>query len=180
MAQTIFLIVGVLLSFLLYIAVLLLIKLVYKIYYKDAKPFMGTIWWQKLIAILIAAALLAVQIYSGLFSSPSRNTNKAIIEKENGLYVITLFGKRESVTNSPISALQKTVYEDSIKIEVPKADGVINGADILNRNSNFKYKKGSITINKNTLNMELFYTDAYYKITTPSSWNGLYQLEWKK
>ena len=69
MAQTIFLIVAVLLSFLLYKAMLLLTKLFYKIYYKDLKPSKKKLRWQKLIAFMIAGGLLVTQIYSGFFKS---------------------------------------------------------------------------------------------------------------
>ena len=114
MAQTIFLIVAVLLSFLLYKTVLLLTKLFYKIYYKDAKPSGSNIMRQKLIAFSIAGGLLIVQVYSEFFVSQTHNYNMASIEKENNHYVISVFGERESITHNPISFFRKNTYEDSL------------------------------------------------------------------
>ncbi|MBC7423640.1 MAG: hypothetical protein H7334_09335 [Ferruginibacter sp.] len=180
MAQTIFLIVAVLLSFLLYKAVLLVTKLFYKFYYKDAKPSGSNIMWQKLIAFLIAGGLLIGQVYSEFFVSQTHNYNVASIEKENNHYVITVFGERESMTHDPISFFEKNIYQDSIKLEVPQAAGIINGADVINKTAAFKYISGNITIHEKDMAMAHFYTDAYYKIYIASTWNGAYQLEWRK
>ncbi len=84
------------------------------------------------------------------------------------------------MAHDPISFFQKNTYQDSIKLELPQADGVINSADVMNKNANFKYIKGNITIHEKNMAMELFYTDAYYNITVASSWNGTYQLQWRK
>lgn len=148
MAQTIFLIVAVHLSFLLYKAVLLITKLFYKFYYKDAKPSGSNIMWQKLIAFLIAGGLLIVQVYSDFFVSQTHNYNTVFIENDNNHYVITIFVERESMTHDPISFFQKNTYKDSIKLQVTQGAGIINGEVGINKNAAFKYIKGNITIHE--------------------------------
>lgn len=115
-----------------------------------------------------------------LFSNPSHNFKIGYLEKSSDKYIITLFGKRNLMAHDPISLLKKTTYIDSVKFEIPRAEGIIDGLEIPNYPGSYKIMKGkAIVLDKETLKVNLFYNNYDRKTIDASTWNGTYKLKWR-
>jgi len=115
-----------------------------------------------------------------LFSNPAHNFKTAYIEKGTGNYMITIIGRRNLMAHDPISLFKKGTYIDSVKFEIPRPGGIIDGLEIPNNPGSYKICKGNaITINNKAMTVSLFYDNYDYKKIDPSIWNGNYELEWR-
>ncbi len=138
----------------------------------------GNIIKSKTIFTLLISFCLAFSItYYWLFTSHSVNYKKAKIERKENLFVIILYGERELKSHDPLSYLKRATYIDSIKLEVPKRQGVIISKDVEAPNTYFDFIKGDLVIVNNDLKIDLFYIDNFYKKMTAFKWNGDYIIE---
>ena len=84
------------------------------------------------------------------------------------------------MAHDPISLLQRKTYLDSAKFELPKSDGVIDGTDIIYKDTYFKFLKGSsMTIKSETLTVNLDYISNYDSTKSKLALNGTYTLKWR-
>lgn len=126
-------------------------------------------------------SLIILLIISYLwFNSSVTTSNKAYIEKVNKGYLLTIVRKRKLASHDPISFLKRKTYYDSIKLEVPTFNKVIECSDVAAKQTNFKFIQGNLEINNKSLQIQLFYISEYYKTTNDFPWNGYYELEWRK
>ncbi len=130
--------------------------------------------------IVISICLSVIFSCSYLFYNPSKNFSTAYIEKNGGKYILTLYGKRNLMAHDPISLLSKETFIDSIKFEIPRSEGIIDGLVIPNKLGSFEIVEGdAITIKDKTLKINLFYHNYNAKKNEPSNWNGSYELKWR-
>lgn len=135
--------------------------------------------FKKISTVVLSAILTVFIIYFWLFRSISYNYKQAYISKGNGVFVVMVFGKREIMGHDPFALLIRETNEDSLRITIPRYQGVVSAIEVLNTQSNFKYVKGNIVINKNKMTINLDYIDAFYKNIVASGWNGNYELVFK-
>ena len=113
-----------------------------------------------------------------LFYSPANNNETATIEQFKNQYIVTVTGKRILMVHDPISLLKQGTYIESFKISIPRAEGIINGQEIPTESGYYKML-GTLTIDGEKININLFYNNYDDKIKEPLSWNGNYKLQWK-
>jgi len=133
-------------------------------------------------AIILPLSICISIIFSCcyLFYNPAHNYKTAYIEKDADKYSITVFGKRNLMAHDPVSLLKKETYIDSVKFEIPRAEGIIDGLEIPNVPGYYKILKGNaIEINSTTIKISLFYDNYDNKKIDSSGWNGIYKLEWR-
>jgi len=115
-----------------------------------------------------------------LFSNPASTYKTACIEKSADKYILTIYQQRRLMAHDPISLLQRKTYLDSAKFELPKSDGVIDGTDIIYKDTYFKFLKGSsMTIKSETLTVNLDYISNYDSTKSKLALNGTYTLKWR-
>ena len=131
----------------------------------------------KIVRLILSPliVLLIVAYYS--FVPTWSNDDTATIEKIESHYMVTLTGQRALMVHDPISALKRKTYSDTFKINIPRAEGIINGHEIP-RATGYKMG-GTLNIDKEKINIDLYYDNYDAKIKDPLGWNGEYKLKWK-
>ena len=82
-------------------------------------------------------------------------------------------GKRRFHAHDPISGIKAGTYEDSLILELPRIEGVIEGTEIPVNPGRLSYG-GRVVITKSKMNVDLYYTvDGP---NDPLSWIGEYTL----
>jgi hypothetical protein len=130
---------------------------------------------KKLLIILTIPLTLALAFY--LFGSPVKNNESATIQKFENHYIVTATGKRLLMAHDLISLLMRRTYMDTIKFIIPRTDGIINGQEIPTEVGYYKML-GTLTIQNEEMNVDLYYDNYDGKIQDPLSWNGVYKLQW--
>ena len=125
---------------------------------------------------LISTGIISLLIVSCfLFYSPSSNNEIAKIRKFEKKYELTLTGKRMLMSHDLTSIFSNKTYLDTFKITIPRKQGLINGREIKQRKGYYKYL-GTITIENNKIDVDLYYDNHDDGIKDPLSWNGKYKL----
>lgn len=85
------------------------------------------------------------------------------------------------MAHDPVSLLQRKTYLDSAKFELPKSDGIIDGTEIIYKDTYFNFLKGStMTIKNETLTLNLEYISNYDSSRSKLDLNGIYTLKWRR
>jgi hypothetical protein len=128
------------------------------------------------VAAVTKASVIVLSIAT-LLSACARtgNDEHAYFTRHGSRYVVELKGRRLLMAHDPISALRGRTSEETLKIEVPRIEGVIEGADIVLTETSFRYA-GRIVINKDRMTVDLYddHRDDHRRV--PASWNGEYIL----
>lgn len=133
------------------------------------------------IALPISICLSIILSCYYLFSNPSHNFKAAYIERSADKYILTIYRQRSLMAHDPVSLLQRKTYLDSAKFELPKSDGIIDGTEIIYKDTYFNFLKGStMTIKNETLTLNLEYISNYDSSRSKLDLNGIYTLKWRR
>jgi hypothetical protein len=132
---------------------------------------------RKIVRLVLSplTVILVLVIYFNTHG-PS-NDDTATIEDVGDGYQITLTGQRLYMVHDPISFLMSETYPDSVTIHVPRANGLINGQEL--QQAQGHETLGTLKIDNEKINVDLYYENSDDKTKEPFSWNGDYRLKWK-
>lgn len=173
---TIFLL--LILTGLFYVLVFLCVLLIKKILAKnELREFRKIKKYQRLPLLLSFGLSVLFGCYFLLYN-PAQNFKTVHIEKNDGKYIVTILGERSLLSHDLISMFKKDTYIDSIKYEIPRKEGIIDGLEIPNKPGSYKTIKGAgITIRDKTITVSLFYNNYDDQKIDSSAWNGEYELK---
>ena len=108
--------------------------------------------------------------------SRARNYPEAYFAKKDDGYLVQMRGKRRLMAHDPVSAIKGGTYEDSLILNVPRIEGIIEGAEIPVKPGYLGYG-GRVVISQGKMKVDLYYAEDGPK--RPLSWNGEYTLTQK-
>ena len=122
-------------------------------------------------------AFLAVGCCAALMSACARTGNyeHAYFVKHGQGYLVVMKGTRRLMAHDPISAAKAKTYEETLTIDIPRIDGIIQGSEIPVPPGKLRYT-GQVVILKNNMKVDLYYDDREDNTRVPLSWNGEYTL----
>ncbi|HEY8223776.1 MAG TPA: hypothetical protein VIG25_00780 [Pyrinomonadaceae bacterium] len=100
------------------------------------------------------------------------NHERAYFTKAGSKYLIEMKADRRTLAHDPFSAIRGRTYEESLTIEVPRIEGVIQGSEIPVPAGKLRYT-GTIAITRDKMKVDLYYDDSE-RHSLP--WNGQYTL----
>ena len=107
--------------------------------------------------------------------SGAGNDERAYFTRQGPSYLVEMKGRRRLLAHDPISAARGRTYEETLTIELPRLEGVIEGAEIPVRPGYLGYA-GRVVITKGQMKVDLYYDDRADKTKVPLAWNGEYTL----
>jgi len=124
----------------------------------------------KIERVLVSALFLLPLIGA---CSMARNYPEAYFAKKDDRYLVQMMGRRRRMAHDPISGLTAGTYEDNLILDVPRIEGIIEGAEIPVKPGYLGYG-GSVVITQGKMKVDLYY--AVDGPNRPLSWNGEYNL----
>ena len=115
--------------------------------------------------------------FATLASACSRagNDERAYFNKHGASYLVEMKGRRRLMAHDPISAVRGGTYEETLTIELPRIEGVIEGAEIPAKPGKLRYA-GRVVITKGKMKVDLYYDNRDDNTKDPLDWNGEYTL----
>ena len=107
--------------------------------------------------------------------SGAGNDERAYFAKHGPSYLVEMKGRRRLLAHDPISAARGRTYEETLTLELPRLEGVIEGTEIPVRPGYLRYA-GRVVITKGKMRVDLYYDDPADKTKVPLAWNGEYTL----
>lgn len=107
--------------------------------------------------------------------SGTGNDEHAYFAKHGSSYLVELKGRRRLMAHDPVSAVRGRTYEETLTIELPRFEGVIEGAEIPVRRGSLPYA-GRVVITRGKMKVDLYYDDRDSNTKVPLLWNGEYAL----
>ena len=125
---------------------------------------------------LYSALIISLIIVSYfVFYSPVKNNDIAEIKANENGYELRLTGKKSYMSHEFISLFSKDTYSDTLRITLPRKQGIINGGEIANPKGYYEYL-GTITIENNKVNVDLYYDNYDDNSKDELVWNGKYEI----
>ena len=103
------------------------------------------------------------------------NDEHAYFTRHGPNYLVELKGRRRLMAHDPVSAIRGRTYEETLTIELPRIEGVIEGSEIPVRPGSLPYA-GRVVITRNEMKVDLYYDDRGENTKVPLLWNGDYTL----
>ena len=100
------------------------------------------------------------------------NHERAYFTKTGSKYLIEMKGDRRRMAHDPLSAIFNGTYEETLTIEVPRIEGVIQGSEVIPPPRMLGYT-GTIEIKKDKMKVNLSYDGSEGHSLL---WNGEYTL----
>jgi hypothetical protein len=122
---------------------------------------------------LFPAAVCVLTLMSAC--STTGNNDRAHFDKHGASYLVEMKGTRRLMAHDPISALRGRTYEETLTIEIPRIEGVIEGSEIPVMPGKLRYA-GRIVITNGKMRVDLYYDDRDDNTKVPLLWNGEYSL----
>ena len=124
---------------------------------------------------------LIVLCFAVLVPACSRTGNDeyAYFSKNGASYLVEMKGRRRLLAHDPLSAVRGRTYADTLTIELPRIEGIIQGAEIPVRPGKLRYV-GRIVITTGKMSVDLYYDDRDGRTKVPLPWNGEYTLAQKE
>jgi hypothetical protein len=119
--------------------------------------------------IIICFAILASAC------SGTGNDERAYFAKHGSSYLVELKGQRRLMAHDPVSALRGRTYEETLTFELPRIEGVIEGAEIPVRPGFLRYT-GRVVITRGKMKVDLYHDDRDRNRKVPLLWNDEYTL----
>ena len=107
--------------------------------------------------------------------SATGNDERAYFAKHGPSYLVELKGRRRVMAHDPVSAIRGRTYEETLTMELPRIEGVIEGAEIPVKRGYLRYA-GRVVITKGKMRVDLYYDNRDDKTQVPLLWNGEYTL----
>jgi len=93
--------------------------------------------------------------------------------------VITLMGRRRLMAHDPISALKNKTYVDSTQFMIPKNKSFAGKGEVRAVGFGYPIDSGGISIDKDTVRIDLFFNEYDCHKKTSTGWNGKYVIFWQ-
>ena len=103
------------------------------------------------------------------------NDERAYFAKQGASYLVELKGTRRLMAHDPISLIRGGTYEETLALQLPRIEGVIEGSEIPVTAGKLRYT-GEIVITKDKMKLDLYYDDPGDSVRRPLPWNGEYTL----
>jgi hypothetical protein len=103
------------------------------------------------------------------------NEERAYFQKQGATYLVELKGTRRLMAHDPFSAVRGSTYEETLTMELPRIEGVIEGSEIPVMPGKLRYA-GRVVITKGKMKVDLYYDDRDSQTKVPLLWNGDYTL----
>lgn len=103
------------------------------------------------------------------------NDEHAYFTTRSSSYLVELKARRRLMAHDPVSAVRGRTYEETLTLELPRIEGVVEGADIPVRPGSLRYT-GRIVLAKRKMRVELYYDNRDEGTKVPLLWNGEYAL----
>ena len=103
------------------------------------------------------------------------NNERAYFAKQGRSYLVELKGTRRAMAHDPISAIRGRTYEETLTLQLPRIEGVIDGSEIPVPEGKLRYG-GNVAITKDKMKINLYYDDRSEDTKVPLDWNGEYTL----
>jgi hypothetical protein len=97
-----------------------------------------------------------------------RNHERAYVTRDGQIYRVELKGRRFPLVHDPLSLVVASTYEETFTLELPRIEGVIEGAEIHHR------YLGRVVISNGRMTVDLYQPDEGAR--RPLSWNDEYVL----
>jgi hypothetical protein len=107
------------------------------------------------------------------------NYEHAYFEQHGATYLVELKGTRRLMAHDPISALRGRTYEETLTMQLPRIEGVVQGSEIPVPPDKLRYT-GRIVLTSGTMKVELFYDNPDSSTRVALPWNGDYTLVQRK
>ena len=107
--------------------------------------------------------------------SGTSNDEHAYFVQDGPSYLVELKGRRRLMAHDPISAVRGRTYEETLTIELPRIEGVIEGGEIPVRPGSLRYA-GRVVITRGKMEVDLYYENLDDNAKVPLLWNGEYTL----
>jgi hypothetical protein len=121
--------------------------------------------------------LIALGCFLVLVSACSRvgNDDRAYFSRQGRSYFVEMKGTRRKMAHDPISGLRGETYEETLIMQLPRIEGVIEGSEIPVPRDKLSYT-GQVSITKYQMEVKLYYDEKNVMTKAPLPWNGEYTL----
>ena len=103
------------------------------------------------------------------------NEDRAYFAKNGSVYRVEMKGWRFPLVHDPLSLVIERTYRDTLTLDLPRIDGVIEGGEIAVSPDKLRYV-GRVVISNGKMNVDLYYDDAGGGARRPLPWNDRYTL----
>jgi len=110
--------------------------------------------------------------------SGTGNDEHAYFAKRGESYLVEMKGRRRLMAHDPLSAIRGQTYEETLTLELPRIEGMVDGGEIPVRPGYLRYA-GRVVITGRKMNVDLYYDDRGDHTKVPLAWNGEYTLDEK-
>ena len=104
--------------------------------------------------------LIATGCFLLFVSACSRvsNNERAYFAKEGGSYFVEMKGTRRKMAHDPISLIRGRTYEETLIMQLPRIEGLIDGTEIPVPQGKLRYT-GQVSITEDKMKVSLYYDD---------------------
>jgi hypothetical protein len=118
------------------------------------------------------AVLLAILVSA---CSRASNNEDAYFTKHGAGYLVEMKGERLLMAHDPLSWIRGRTYEDTLTLQLPRTDGVVEGREIPVKPGTLRYT-GRVVLSNGRMTVDLHYVNHDGKTEAPLPWNGQYKL----
>jgi len=133
-----------------------------------------------LYSVLFSLALAVGYSCTTISQNTADNFRTAYIEKAGDSLVITVTGRRRLMAHDPISALKNETYVDSAKFMIPINKHFAGKSEVRAVGFGYPIDSGGISINKDTVRVDLYFNDYDHHEIYSTGWNGKYVIFWRQ
>lgn len=121
--------------------------------------------------------VIAVGCFLAGVSACSRvgNYERAYFSRQGRSYFVEMKGTRRRMAHDPISFIRGETYEETLIMQLPRIEGVIEGTEIPVPKDKLGYT-GQVSITKDRMEVNLYYDNKSEMTKAPLPWNGEYTL----
>ena len=122
-------------------------------------------------------SLVVICLVATLVSSCGRASNdeRASYTTQGSSYLVEMKGRRLLMAHDPLSWLRGRTYEDTLTLELPRIDGVVEGREIPVKPDKLRYT-GRVVMTSGRMTVDLHYVNRDGRTEAPLPWNGEYKL----
>ena len=103
------------------------------------------------------------------------NDDRAYFASDGPVYRVEMKGWRFPLVHDPVSLLLSRTREETLTMELPRIEGVIDGAEIPVESGMLRYV-GRVVITNRKMTVDLYYDDRGESTKRPLPWNDDYTL----
>lgn len=103
------------------------------------------------------------------------NDEHAYVARHGSGYVVEMKARRRLMAHDPVSAVRGGTYEETLRLELPRIEGIVEAREIPVRPGSVPYA-GRVVITRGRMSVDLYYDDGTANRKVPLPWNGEYTL----